>query len=822
LLLGQFLVALWFGLAATARAQDPPAPPAASPLSADPPAASFERDVLPFLESFCFECHGRGANEADLALDRYRTNEDLLRDRQRWTDGVVAMLSRGEMPPPEARSRPSPERVAAVLRAIDGVLNSFDCEAEINVGRVTLRRLNRFEYDNTIRDLLGVDFHPAEDFPLDDVGYGFDNIGDVLSVSTLLLEKYFQAAETILDQVIVRYESPAPSETNLSDLRIAPQTAGSARGARAGRGRRGGPFLHDEGEIFGRTNFLAGDYTIRVDVAPQHLGDQSVHGVVRVDGVDVLPFTIDYDLATTLETTHHFPIEGSRQISVAFLNPFVDPNLAPLVEPEPVAGRGGRDAARGRRGGQRGQRGAARGRGPTIPDANRRALYVARIAVEGPFDPPSPPFDSYPEPHRRLLAQSPDVSGREAAREIIARFAPRAFRRPVSPEEIEATLATYDAALAEGESFEDGVRLAIVRMLISPHFLFRVELDPPGLAAGDSYAIGEFELASRLSYFLWSTMPDERLFALAGEGQLRANLADEVRRMLADEKSAALVESFAGQWLTLRKLTQAAPDSELFPDFDDELLQAMWRETELFFGEVVRDDMSVLALLDADFTLLNERLARHYGVEGVRGDEFRKVAAPAERGGVLTHASVLTLTSHATRTAPVLRGKFILEQILGAPPPQPPANVPPLEEGEALSGSLREVLEQHRENALCASCHDRMDPLGFALENFDAIGRWRTEENGRPIDVSASLPDGREFQGAQELRALLLEKKDLFAANLSGKMLTYAIGRGLEYYDQCAVDAIELALADDDYRFSTLILEVVRSDPFQRRTALGE
>ena len=487
----------------------------------------------------------------------------------------------------------------------------------------------------------------------------------------------------------------------------------------------------------------------------------------------------------------------------------------------------------------------------TDPKKLQRLLFVRSITVDGPYNTPPPVL---PESHRRIMqvaegklrmadilasvrTKLPAIEHlpflnaaitklqaairREAARAIVTQFARRAFRRPVTSEEVERLLRLYDRADHEGERFENCIRLALCRVLVSPHFLFRVELDPPDAQPGTIYPISEYELASRLSYFLWSSMPDEELLSLAAKGKLRQNLESQVRRMLQDRKASAFAPNFAGQWLTLRRLAYVSPDPKQFPSFDEELRSAMIRESELFFDAVLREDRSILDLIDADFSFVNERLAKHYGIDGIKGKEFRRVKLPANRGGILTQASILTLTSNATRTSPVKRGKWVLDEILNTPPPPPPPNVPELSEEKQLTGSLRQVMEMHRANALCASCHQRMDPIGFAFENYNAIGAWRDKDGKFPIDPSGVLPDGRSFQGPGELKAILKSKKDLFSRCLAEKMLTYALGRGLEYYDRLAVDKIVGALQENNYRFSTLLLEVVKSEPFQMRTALG-
>jgi len=716
--------------------------------SADPPVSTYQKDILPFLKTHCFACHGNGKAKAQLSFDKYKDDASVLNDRKVW-DNVRHMLKVGEMPPPE-RPKPKPADVEAVSKAIQGLFDKYDSTAQPNAGRVTIRRLNKTEYNNTIRDLVGVDFNPADDFPADDVGYGFDNIGDVLSVSPLLLEKYLSAAEAILDQAIVIADQPKPTKRTFDTIRT-----GSTRAA----------------EELGKTvSFDEGTYHIRCKVA-----GEAVRVQLRVLGKDVKEFevTAPPDKPQVIEATVSLK-PGTGRVAVTFLNP-----------------------------------------------SGERTLHLKGVEVEGPFD--APPL-MYPEPHKRLMTHKPGLAPREAAREIVTRFATQAFRRPVKPTEVERCLALYDVAEKKGQRFELRVRAALYRVLVSPHFLFRVELDPPDTAPGTTYAVGEYELASRLSYFLWNSMPDDELFALAAQGKLRQNLEAQVRRMVKNPKSASFLHGFAEQWLTLRKLDLASPDPTLFPTFNPALRQAMTRESLLFFEALVREDRGVPDLLDADFTFVNEPLAKHYGIPGVTGPEFVRVKLPAHRGGVLTHASVLTLASNATRTSPVKRGKFILEQFLNAPPPPPPPelDIPELEDQKQLKGTLRQQMEQHRANPVCASCHQRMDPIGFAFENFDAVGVWRDKDGPANIDASGVLPDGRKFDGPAGLRKLLRADKDAFVRCVVEKMLTYAIGRGLEPYDRRAVNRIVEAMTQENDRFSVLLIEIVKSDPFQKRTTPGE
>ncbi|MBM3776189.1 MAG: DUF1592 domain-containing protein, partial [Acidobacteria bacterium] len=452
-----------------------------------------------------------------------------------------------------------------------------------------------------------------------------------------------------------------------------------------------------------------------------------------------------------------------------------------------------------------------------------RAIFVDYFEVRGPYNHNPAESSSY---RRIFRCNHPGGSHTDlCARQILTPLIRRAYRRPPAQGEVDRLLALYGSARQQGESFEQGIQLALKALLVSPHFLFRVEKDPNPKDAS-AHPVSETELASRLSYFLWSSMPDDELLSLAEQGRLRQPdvFEGQVRRMLRDRRSRALVDNFAGQWLHLRNLKKATPDPGRFPSFNEALRAAMARETELFFEHVLREDRSVLEFLDARYSFLNARLAAHYGVEGVRGREFRRVALDnGQRGGIVTQASILTVSSYPTRTSPVLRGLWVLENILGNPPPPPPPGVPQLNENAASrTGTLRQQLEQHRANPGCAVCHTRMDAIGFGLENYDAVGAWRTHDGGFPVDASGSLPGGKFFQGPAELRAILMKERDAFCRTLVQRTLTYALGRGLERYDKGAVEHISSRLAAGGFRFSTLILEIVRSDPFQMRRAEGD
>ena len=822
----------WF-LQPGAKAADAPPPDGVVRGAEQLPKYTLQEHILPFLTKHCVACHGRDKSEADLSFDKFKDDASVFADRKSW-DSVQHMLETHEMPP-EKRPQPKPEEVDAALTAIRGLFDRFDGSAKMNPGRVTMRRLNRTEYNNTIRDLVGVDFKPANDFPADDVGYGFDNIGDVLSVTPLLLEKYLSAAEQVLETAILNVDPPKPTRSQIGAIRTNATSTSF--------------------EIGGTTSFDEGDYLIRCKVSGDQIGDESIRAMVRVADNDVKEFEVSVpkDKPMILETKVRMKA-GTSRIGVVLLNPFPlpAPDAKPATEPAaksdttkpdgikpdvanpdaPKTDSPKVDAARPEVAKPEtatpdapktadGLPAPVRRFRPPVPvsDGKTRILFLQSIDVEGPFDPPPP---EQPKIQKRILAHKNGASPREAAEEIVTRFATLAYRRPVRPDEVAACLRLYDASASKGRRFEACIRAALYRVLVSPNFLFRVELDPADAKEGTNYRISEYELASRLSYFLWNSMPDEELFALAGKGELRANLDAQVRRMVRDPKSVSFMYGFAEQWLTLRKLELSSPDTEQFTTYNRDLRDAMIQESDLFFEAIVREDRSILELLDADFTFVNERLAIHYGIEGVRGRAFVRVKTPANRGGILTQASILTLTSNATRTSPVKRGKFVLEQILNSPPPPPPPDVPALDEQKQLSGTLRQVMEQHRTNTLCASCHQRMDPIGFAFENFNAVGKWRDQDGTAVIDASGVLPDGRKFDGPDGLKQILKTKKTLFVRCVAEKMLTYATGRGLESYDRRAVDRIMAALEKNEYRFSTLLSEIVVSDPFQMRTSTGE
>ncbi|MEO7599243.1 MAG: DUF1592 domain-containing protein [Opitutus sp.] len=950
------------------------------------PTSIYEHEVKPLLETYCYECHGDGAHKGDVTLDEIQTSADIAADRETW-ETVLHHVRTREMPPEDADVMPSDMEREAITGWIERELLHFDA-AHPDPGRVTLRRLNRAEYNATIRDLIGTDFKPANDFPPDDSGYGFDNVGDALSLPPVLLEKYLAAADKILDQAIV-------TDPIRSSVRHIPASLADI-GFNA-IGDRGDGWVHlislEEDDASVELSLPAGDYLFRV-----HAFATKVGGAVKGQGSEqpivftddpgptklalmlndsfVQDFVVGTDEArpNVYETRmgisagpqrfrasvarkrgtpedetymlngrigHQQPgivfvkwleIEGplpaaTRRTRADTLTLAGDGALTPAKEL--VLKNGGEAAlffttdratevilraqAYARQAGAEPARMELRVDGKPVktfevlapaalqPIPGQRIfspnLLVARPCVyelrtqisAGRHEFSAAFLNHTTDPaatnpnlrDRQLVVQHLEISdlsssvlipekptilatlfndaagaaadsssgivGRKKlapvnetilARKILTRFMRRAWRRPVQPGEVERLISLYALARKTGDGFDASVKLAMKAVIGSPNFLFLgnthaasrqvvVPDIPAASASGETIAIAarpldEIALASRLSYFLWSSMPDDELLALAEHEQLRAQLPAQVRRMLKSPKAHALVENFAGQWLQIRSLENFQPDRKLFPDFDLSLRNAMQRETESFFEYVLREDRPLTDFITADYTFVNARLAKFYGLPGTYDDEFQHVSlASTPRRGVLTHGSVLTLTSNPTRTSPVKRGKWVLENLLGTPPPPPPANVPELDDkSRQLSGTLRQQMEQHRKNPTCASCHARMDPIGFCLENFDAIGAWRERDGADAIDATGKLGPAHAFSGAAELTTLLAKyRRQDFLHCVTEKMLTYALGRGPEYYDRPAIDKIIRSLEENEDRFSVLILGVVQSFPFQMERA---
>lgn len=723
------------------------------------PPDSFKQEFLPFLKRYCVDCHGDGAHMGDFDFERYRDLEGLKRDRHAWTK-ALKLLKLGVMPPNEAEKPPEEERARAV-KWLDHQLFYCDCSQPADPGRVTVRRLNKTEYDNTIRDLLGVDDLPADDFPADETGYGFDNIADVLSVPPLLLEKYLEAAEAVAEKA-VRTHSPAYARIRYS-----------------------GRVLSAEARMVRRAFDInrPGRYRVKVEAKPEGTLSKPAHIDVRFGNRVVIAVDVGGP-----ESIHEFEAvfdaKSGRQNATAILT--LD-NASDATE------------------------------AASIEDRN---VNVSYLEVEGPLD--FTEEERRAQPLVRVLPRD-GMNPLDAARANLKQFLPRAFRREVTAAEIDRCVLIAQRALSEGESFDEAMKLALQGVLVSPQFLFRVE--GGRRREGRVETLDDFALASRLSYFLWQSMPDEELFRLAGENRLheREVLEQQTRRLLGDRRAEALIANFAGQWLGLRKLAtkNVKPDSTLFPGFNDQLRHDLWKETELFFGSIVRSNSSIYDLLAGRYTFLNERLSRHYGIEGVTGNDFRRFDFQQEkRAGVLTQGSILTFTSHPGRTSPVKRGEWVLTNLLGDAPPEPPPSVPMLEETQAANPNLtlRQQMERHRADPGCAACHKVMDAIGFGLENFDPVGRWRDADGMHSVDSKGTLPSGETFEGPMELVNVLHQRKAQFSRCLTEKMLTYALGRGVEWFDKCAVDDILAELEKDD-RFSTLILGIVKSAPFQLRRA---
>jgi hypothetical protein len=789
---------------------------------------------------YCISCHDDIERTADLSLKSLPLAEASAHPVA-W-EKVVKKLRAGMMPP-VGEPRPTAEARLDLASWLEGELDAA-ATANPDPGRTEpFHRLNRAEYRNAVRDLLHLDIDVAELLPADEASYGFDNIAGVLKLSPTLLERYLAAADKVS-----RLAVGTPSEfVNIDWFRVPDDRSQEKRLPGLPFGTRGGTLIEHQ--------FPAdAEYDIAAELArdlneqlPLYAEEQALE--IAVDGERVALFTLpavplmapqaannDPNAPAISQIVQRFSLNreeraarnradadwrvrvpvsaGKHTVTATFIARTAaldEPARLPFERPYPA--------------------------GVNIPET-RTGAYLRAVEISGPYeatgvgDTPSRDRIFTCRPDFAAAASTPPAAAVDCAREILSTLARRAYRRPVAEVDVEPLLTffrdSYADRLIAGESdaaFDAGIQLALKRLLVSPEFLFRVEQDPAGTAPGDVYEVSELALASRLSFFLWSSIPDEELLTAAERGELSSPQALErqVRRMLADPRAAAFVENFAGQWLYLRNLDAVVPVQSVFPDFDDTLRQGLERETELFFGSIVQEDRSALDLLRADYTFVNERVARLYGLPNVKGNHFRRVTLPedSQRRGLLGHGSILTVTSYPDRTSPVVRGKWILENLLGVPPPPPPANVPELEETSDGGGTLgiRERLAAHRSNPTCASCHALMDPLGFALESFDAVGVWRTiDDTGGAIDASGTLPDGTAFANAAELRDALL-RSDLFLTTLTEKLMTYGLGRGVEAYDQPAVRKIVRDAAASDYRFSALVLGIARSPPFQMRRA---
>lgn len=731
------------------------------------PIGAFDQAVKPLLARNCAGCHNDRVASGNLNLAPFSGASSLVEGRDTW-DRIVKKVRNGEMPP-KGMPRPPQADIDRFLTFVTAEFERADARTKPDPGRVTAHRLNRNEYSNTIRDLLAVDFHAERDFPSDDSGHGFDNVSDVLTISPILMERYLRAAERIAARAIGG--DPLPARPVDAEYHTKDKTV-----------RR---IDRSTIEASHRIDW-DGEYVIRIGLPGERPADSPP---VKMG------FWMDGKLM------HSMQVE-TKPSKLVYFDPYSEEEFK-LVLPEGDhvfrAGFIGDDFVTGL----------------SDKDAysNKKNKFLNMIKFVGPY-----PAKVEKASRKKILVCDP-ATGQACVTRIVTEFAHHAFRRPVTKPEVDSLLRFVAMARAEGESVEQGIQLAIQAALVSPNFLFRIEHDANPLDAVTAHPVSEVELASRLSYFLWSTMPDDELLGLAEKGKLRGSVDTQIKRMMKDSRAAAFAANFAGQWLETRNLDSVKPDPQKFPEWGPELRDAMRTETNLFFEYVLRENRPLSDFLDARYTFLNERLAKHYGIEGVTGGDFRRVDLTTDRrGGVLSQASVLTVSSYPTRTSPVIRGKYILQNVLGAPPPAPPPDIPTLDESAVgTKASMRQQLEQHRANASCAVCHNRMDTLGFGLENYDAIGRWRTQDGKFPIDVAGTMPSGKSFVTPAEMRTLLRDEVPDFARCLTEKMMIYALGRGLEKYDQRTVDAINRKLAADNYGFQSLVFEIARSLPFQSR-----
>jgi hypothetical protein len=761
--------------AAAPGAQNPPT----SPARRTPAAASAEQALI---NRYCLSCHSARLKTGNFVLEGLDVTR--VADHAESWEKVVRKL-RGGLMPPAGMPRPDNASYDTLRTAIESELDQA-AQARRDPGPQEIaHRLNRIEYANAVRDLLAVEINAPDLLPADDSSYGFDNIAGVLKTSPALMERYLNAARVISRLAV---GSPPPAST-AAVYRVPAEVQQHDRLASLPFGTRGGALIR---HVFP----LDADYEIKVSLSNSRAATDGHELEIMIDGARVKLFPLTSGEPTEVRIAVR---AGAHDIGVTFLRTaldLVEQVREPFPNPDAPSGTGGQA-------------------GP-LPSVSSITVLGPQNAT-GPGDTPS---------RRRVFACSPAWASEEAAcaKTIMTKLARRAYRGVVTPEQVQILIGFYEQGRAQGGGFEAGIEFALRRLLVSPEFLYRIEGPPPAKTAAGAYQVADYDLASRLSFFLWSSIPDDELLDAAGRGTLRspAGLEAQVRRMLADPRAETLPKNFGEQWLLVRNLQTSRPGEIYSLAFDETLRQSMQRETELLLDSVVRENRGVLELLTADYTFLNERLAQHYRIPNILGSHFRRVSLPADspRRGLLGHGSILTVTSPAIRTSPVIRGKWILNNILGAPPPDPPPNVPALSDRrtQAKVQTMRERMAQHRSNPACTTCHSMIDPAGFALENFDAIGRWRTvDESYNAIDASGALPDGSKFDGVKELRAALTKHPERFAHTVTERLMTYALGRGVEYYDMPAVRKILRDTAPDGYRMQSIILGIVKSYPFQYR-----
>lgn len=753
-------------------------------------APDFKKDIEPILSQFCYDCHADGVEKGDFALDDYKSLDEHLADMPLWLR--VWDNSRSQLMPPSNKKQPTDEQRRLLAEWIEQKVFKLDLDNP-DPGRVTIRRMNRQEYENTVKDLLGVVFDAEDALPPDDTGYGFDTIGDVLSISPMLMEKYLAAARSIVSQ------SVRPQQATIPVYSIVGEKFKSAAPS-----KKTGKYLAFAQSAEVTSKYVVdhpGEYKVTVEYkigGSSEASDHTATLTTLVDGKEVDDESLGWDNRKSITfSTKAALTDGENLLSFR------------IVE-----------------------------KAPPKEDDKPLNMSLLKVSLQGPLD---GSHKVYPRDYYRVFFKGgppADAKQREAyAREILRRIADRAFRRPVDESTLDRLVKLANLAASEPKAtFESGIAHATTAILASPRFLFRAEVQPEPDNPGKVVPLDEFALASRMSYFLWSSMPDTELFDLAKKGELRENLDDEIDRMLADSKSQRFIENFVGQWLLTRDVEGINVDprrvlgikdlGEAFKVFGSRQRRAMRLETELLFAYLLKENRSALELFTADYTFMNEHLAKFYGIEGVKGESMQKVSLPKDshRGGIFTHGSLLVVTSNPTRTSPVKRGLFVLDNLLGTPAPPAPPNVPTLEEAKKAhkNATMREMMEIHREKPLCASCHARMDPIGLALENFNAVGMYRAEENGKPIDTAGKLITGESFSNVEELsRIITTSRRTDFYRCLVSKMLTYAIGRGTEYYDAPTIDRIVAELEKDGGKLRTVVRGIILSAPFQKRRGDG-
>lgn len=738
-------------------------------------AGEFKKSVRPLFDKYCTACHS--GKDASGGLDLNKIDGPAWVEKQPVESSRLVQRVKAQVMPPPGSPAPSDAERLAISDWFERSM-ATKCDLK-DVGKVTVRRLNRSEYNNTVRDLTGVDLRPADDFPSDDIGYGFDTIGDVLSVSPLHFELYLRAAEK-LARAAVPVRTSSTQHIAMSNIQAV-----------------NGSTFNEDSELQFYTNGTVsipvkavadGEYRLRIGAYGSQAGPDLP--ILAVGAAGRLIQRIPVEALRVKPKVYELPLDlkqGTVPITLAFINDYYDPQF-----PD--------------------------------PEKRDRNLTLQWIELEGPLSIGAP---AKPDPKSVLFTYPKNGDDLTAARTVLGRFASRAFRRPVSGPELDRIMSVYSAVRKGGDGYEKSVQVAVQAVLVSPHFLYRAETDDRPKDGATNVPLDPYEFASRISYFLWSSMPDEELTEAARIGKLLDPrvMDSQVDRMLESPKARALADDFVAQWLQLRKLANLSPDPALFPMVDDNLKSDMAKETKLFFMDVLRSKSPVTDLLDADYTELNGRLASFYGVDGVAGDQWRRVQLKGgHRGGILGMASFLTVTSNPNRTSPVKRGKFILDEILNTPPPSPPPGVSVLVEDHNASAtlSIRERMARHRADPACAACHAQMDAIGFSLENFDAVGRWRTMDGSLPVDANGELPDGRKIKGIDDLKAVLVGRKDEFLRAVTEKLLVYGLGRGLRPADRCSVDDIVKYAKSNGTTLESVIKGIVRSDVFRKRAYTGE